>query len=99
MTDADGEQIFLADGKFRVVEESDEMRVSVSSKFIGSNMTVEFRIEYLIKPSPQIPEDLIPTKILSIYTLDAAGNLKMTTTVYNKNDQVMTSDTTIDTKN
>lgn len=85
----EGTETIIADGQFRVTEENAEVRISSAANFIGDNLTIEGRIEYLIALPPEVPVELIPVKFVTVYTLDSAGNLWMNFTIINSKDQVI----------
>jgi hypothetical protein len=89
-------QTIITDGQYRVLDEDENVRVLSAASFIGANLTIDSNIEYKVAFPPEIPTEMIPTKIIMIYTLDSARNLQSVTTVYNSAGQVLTTESGTD---
>ena len=98
LTSDEGSASIQADGKFRVTDESDEVKVTTAASFVGTNFTLDSRISYKIEIPPQVPTELIPVKILTIYTKDTSGNLVIQTQVLNSDNDLLGDDTVTNEK-
>lgn len=87
-----GEGTIITDGQFRITDEDEQVRVYTAASFIGVTLTIENRLEFKVPLPPEIPADSIPVKIILVYSKDSAGNLLITTTLYNSNGQVLGSE-------
>ncbi len=83
----------MTDGKFRVTEENDEARISSAASFSGANLIVEGKIEYKVALPPEVPTELIPVRVVTVYSLDKLGNLVLVTTIYNSKNQIIEQET------
>lgn len=93
VNDQEGTTIVIADGQYRVTEETDEVIILSAANFIGATLTVNGKMEYKIPFPPEVPTDMIPVRSVSVYTLDSAGNLVIDTSVFNSNNQVLVQST------
>ena len=89
---------YIADGKFRVKEESAAIKIITASTFIEDYLQIENILEYKIPFPPEMPLELIPAKYITLYTTGSSENLAIDTTVYNKNGDVISSENTIHQK-
>lgn len=94
----EGTMTVLTDGQYRVSEDNEHARILTAAKFVGSNLTIDGKIEYKQPLPSEIPAEMIPTKIVMIVVKDSAGNLVTTSNVLNSDDQVLGSTTTTDQK-
>lgn len=87
--DNEGTNTIIADGQFRLTEETDEVRILTAASFVGANFTLDHRIEYKMPLPPEVPTEAIPVKMIVIYVKDTAGNIIETTTLYNSLERVL----------
>ena len=90
---------YIADGNFRIKEESAAIKIITASTFIEDYLQIENILEYKIPFPPEMPLELIPAKYITLYTIGWSENLAIDTTVYNINGDVISSENTIHTKN
>lgn len=89
---------YIADGKFRIKEESAAIKIITASTFIEDYLQIENILEYKIPFPPEMPLELIPAKYITLYTIGWSENLAIDTTVYNINGDVISSENTIHKK-
>jgi hypothetical protein len=89
-------ETIYTDGRYRVIAEDDSVAVSMAASFIGANLTMDSNIEYKIPFPPEVPADMVPTKVVIVYTLDSARNLQSVSTVYNSTGQVLATESGTD---
>ncbi len=78
-----------ADGILRVSSEDQQARVLTAISFSGKDLIMDHHIELKVALPPEVPADIIPGRIYSIYGKLGNGDLGVTTTVYNLNGQVL----------
>ena len=72
-------------------EENEDVKVLTAAAFIGTNLTLDHRIQYKKPLPPAVPPTSIPLKILEVYIKDARGNVVLTTTIFNSTGGVLAS--------
>ncbi|MBC7428057.1 MAG: hypothetical protein H7336_05570 [Bacteriovorax sp.] len=90
---SEGTETIIADGQYRVTSEDEQVRVTSAATFVGANLTIDGIVEYKVTLPPQVPADKIPARVVTIYTLDSAGNLVMNLSVLNSSNQVIAQGT------
>ncbi len=98
VTTSEGSGTVITDGQFRLSEQNDDVRIYTAAAFIGNNLTLDHRVEYIQPLPPEVPPTSIPVKMLEVYTKDARGNVVFTTTVYNSAGGVLGSMTSVHQK-
>lgn len=93
-----GSSDLIADGKFRTQVETSAIKISLASSFIDYYLQVENALEYKTPFPPGMPQDMIPAKYVTLYTIDWKGNLAIDTTTYNTNNEVISSENTVHQK-
>lgn len=88
----------IADGNFRVKEESATIKITTASTFIEDYLQIENILEYKIPFPKEMPIELIPAKYITLYTIGWHENLAIDTTVYNKYGGVISSENIIHQK-
>lgn len=78
-----------ADGQFRVSSEDQHARVLTAILFSGKDLIMDHHVELKVALPPEVPVEIIPVRIYSIYGKLGNGDLGVTTTVYNANGQVL----------
>lgn len=79
----------IADGQFRVSSESDEARVLTAITFSGSDLVMDNHLEFKFSLPPEVPVEVIPVRLLSIYRKVGNGDVAVTTSAYNLNGQFL----------
>jgi hypothetical protein len=85
----------IADGQFRIQQETAAIKISSAASFIDYYLQVENLVDYKNPFPPEMPLDMIPAKYVTLYTIDWKGNLAIDTTVYNSKNDVISSENTI----
>lgn len=89
---------FITDGQFRTQEETASIKITSASSFIDYYLQIENKLEYKNPFPPEMPQKMIPAKYVTLYTIDWKGNLAIDTTVYNADNEVISSENTIHQK-
>lgn len=92
ISDSSGSGTIITDGQFRVSEDNEEARILTAASFVGTNLTIDNRVEYKVPLPPEVPADAIPARIVIVIVKNSAGGLVQTVTIYNSKGQVLGSE-------
>ena len=94
----DGIFTALTDGVLRASSESDDSTIFTAISFSGKDLIVDNHLHLKVQLPPEIPADVIPVRMYSIYSKLFNGDISITTTAYNMNGQVLGIETGIHQK-
>ncbi len=98
LTNNEGSFNVLADGQLRVTNESEEATIMTAVSFSGRDLIMDNHLQFKVSLPPEIPVEVIPVRMYSIYSKLPNGNVSITTTAYNLNGQVLGIETAIHQK-
>jgi len=83
-----------ADGKYRISSEDQQARVLTAISFSKKDLIIDHQIELKVALPPEVPTEIIPGRIYTLFGKLGNGDLGVTTTVYNLNGQVLSIEST-----
>lgn len=92
-TNSEGAGTFITDGQFRVTQDDAEIRVLSAAVFVGAALNIEGKLEYKQPIPPEMPSQYIPRKVMVVYTKTASGDVVGVSSIYNSENQVISSQT------
>ncbi len=98
VTSEEGTFTALADGVLRVSTDSEEATIMTAVSFSGKDLIMDNYLQFKVSLPPEIPAEVIPVRMYSIYSKLVNGDVSITTTAYNMNGQVLGIETGIHQK-
>ena len=98
LTTDEGTFTALADGVLRVSNESEEATILTAVSFSGKDLIMDNHLQLKVSLPPEIPVEVIPVRMYSIYSKLVNGDVSITTTAYNLNGQILGIETGIHQK-